>query len=1446
MKTFTGIPMTFPVVFSVANNSKRQIYFCAIVNTTIALLGLTFILIFLTACDSNDVSGENGTLKNIPQNVTANPGTRTIELAWTGVSGASGYSVYWSNKAGVSKPQRTEIYTTLPHLQHHDLANGQPYYYVVTAHTSNGESRESVEISATPFVSPPASPSVVSARGGNARVTLTWKPISGATHYTLYWNTQGNVSATDARIDHVLSPFVHSDLSNDQDYYYILVAENIAGPSSASPEISARPRMNPPSAAVIEQLISAPGQVTLHWRNVSNASSYTLYWNTQGEVSTDDTAITQVTSPYTMTSLSNALRYYYRLQAHNAGGNSPLSNEAQATPPDQHHINPPGAVPDTPMDIRVSLGNGQLNLDWPTVEKALGYNLYWSTTVNDEIMPDATEVKKLTYLQPPYSHIGLNNGRTYHYRLSAFNHQGESALSPEINGTPQMIMPGVPAGVHAISGDERIAVRWNDVQAASGYTLYLNNQQGDNRTIPNVSSPYEAKGLSNNTTYDIQVTAHNTQGESGRSAVITATPHEPVPNAPQRLSARPGNGQVLLQWDSALAQDPNDSAQRIRGYRIYYDTRHGVSPANSRLLGKINNELDIAQTEDGRWQFNHTGIRNGQRYYYVVIAFNDGGDSGTSTEVWAYPEAPIHDAPSQVWAEAGDNQVLIHFTKVNSNATPPYNLYWNKQQTDTRSTTNVITNIQPGYRFSEGANTNGNTYYFRISAFNASGESTLSPEVSASPQMPAPARPPQDLQASVQSGQVTLNWSPLSDARGYVIYWSTDPKIDPNTSARFSGNEVQPGYQHTGLVNGQSYYYQITAVNPGGESALSQALIATPQINAPPTPSAPRLSAGDASVSIDFQAVDGATSYSLFWHTNPTLTLDRWSQKHGIQAGSSLANFNNGETYYFRLAANNAGGQSTPSVISSITPQAPTPAMPSDVSAIAGNGQISLNWHTQRNVSYTLYWSDNANVTPINSGNFIDNVRPSYTHVGLDNDTVYAYQLTARNNSGDSPATAAITATPTNPDKIPLAGLFADAGLQRCVDKTMTQTYAHEITSLTCNNDGISDLTGIKRLINLETLNLASNTLTHLDGLARSHLSSLTNLILDDNQLMDIRGLASADLSNLQRLNLADNALTDLDGFEKIKLDSLLFLQLKNNQLTNVNELADVNLSRLIDLRLDDNQLTDITGLENSTLSNLKSLNLARNDLTHLDSLVAANLSSLTNLPLDGNQLTDIRGLASAGLSNLQRLNLASNALAHLDGLAGAKLSSLTNLFLDNNQLTDITGLADAGLRNLQRLNLANNALTNLNRFAEIKLDSLTFLRLKNNQLTDVSELADANLSKLINLRLDDNQLTDITGLTNSTLSNLKSLNLARNALTHLNDLETANLSSLTHLYVNTNQLADMSGLTKAGLSNNLQTLFVYNNLTLSCIDLESLIENLQAKKITPSIIDDETICIAP
>ncbi|MFQ5597123.1 MAG: fibronectin type III domain-containing protein [Nitrospiria bacterium] len=80
------------------------------------------------------------------------------------------------------------------------------------------------------------------------------------------------------------------------------------------------------------QATAGNGKVTISWDAVAGATSYNLYWNTTGGVTTADNQITGVTSPHIHTGLTNGTTYYYIVTAVTASGEGPPSAEVSATP----------------------------------------------------------------------------------------------------------------------------------------------------------------------------------------------------------------------------------------------------------------------------------------------------------------------------------------------------------------------------------------------------------------------------------------------------------------------------------------------------------------------------------------------------------------------------------------------------------------------------------------------------------------------------------------------------------------------------------------------------------------------------------------------------------------------------------------------------------------------------------------------------------------------------------------------------------------------------------------------------------------------------------------------------------------------------------------------------------------------------------------------------------
>ena len=73
----------------------------------------------------------------------------TATLAWDNVPEAVSYNIYWSESPGVTRENGRKIPNVTNPYTVKGLKRGQTYYFVVTAISNSGESKESEEISFT-------------------------------------------------------------------------------------------------------------------------------------------------------------------------------------------------------------------------------------------------------------------------------------------------------------------------------------------------------------------------------------------------------------------------------------------------------------------------------------------------------------------------------------------------------------------------------------------------------------------------------------------------------------------------------------------------------------------------------------------------------------------------------------------------------------------------------------------------------------------------------------------------------------------------------------------------------------------------------------------------------------------------------------------------------------------------------------------------------------------------------------------------------------------------------------------------------------------------------------------------------------------------------------------------------------------------------------------------
>jgi autotransporter-associated beta strand protein len=307
----------------------------------------------------------------------------------------------------------------------------------------------------------------------------------------------------------------------------------------------------------------------------------------------------------------------------------------------------------------------------------------------------------------------------------------------------------------------------------------------------------------------------------------------------------------------------------------------------------------------------------------------------------------------------------------------------------------------------------------------------------------APAAPT-NLTAHGSTGSVTLNWTASSGAVGYDVKRSATNGSGYTVVAY---NVTALTYTDTSVTNGTIYYYVVSAVSSGGESANSAQ--ATTGALAAPTGLA--AVSGDSSVSLSWAATADASSYNVL------RSVTTGGPYTAIATGVSSPAYNDmtaadGTTYYYVVTAVAPGAQSGNSSEVNATPL----ATPTGLLATAGNGAITLTWSSVAGAtSYNILRSltSGSGYTPLASGVSTS----AYSDTAVSNGIAYYYEIQAVNASGAGGISTPISATPVSHSGSWIGG-GADSNWQTAANWTSLPTAGQQLyfdgtTGLSNNNN---------------------------------------------------------------------------------------------------------------------------------------------------------------------------------------------------------------------------------------------------------------------------------------------------------------------------------------------------------------------------------------------------------
>ena len=475
-------------------------------------------------------------------------------------------------------------------------------------------------------------------------------------------------------------------------------------------------------------------------------------------------------------------------------------------------------------------------------------------------------------------------------------------------------------GINAASSDERINFPASLLQAGQN-TITLNMRKGGS--------------LDNHAMYDyirLELTGY-------------------VPPPPASVAAYAGNNCNLVGWPVTPG---------ATSYNIFSTTTSGsnYTMIASGVTGPVcGSGLNNATYVD-------TNAINGTGYYYVVQSVNPGGASTNSPESpGATPSVGISTSAPAAPAGLAVVGVGHHGVTLNWSASSGANFYTVYRSTlvDTLGgasntlSTIVLNNTNTGTSYTDTSPTDGSIYSYFVTATGAGGTSGSSTAAVGVPLPAPPTGAPGSLAGQfVQVTNITLNWSAVSGAVGYIISRST------NASGPFTylQNITETTFLDVGLTPG-TYYYQVAAVNAAGVSANATLTV----IAIPGAPASLSATPGNMQVTLSWSAVPGAASYYLYSGTisNNVTTLVVPAYSGTSYTNTGLAN---GTTYYYLVAATNAGGLGPNSPEASATPSA-TVATARNLTW-KGDGAANL-W----NVDGAANWQTNGVATVFNNGDTV-------------------------------------------------------------------------------------------------------------------------------------------------------------------------------------------------------------------------------------------------------------------------------------------------------------------------------------------------------------------------------------------------------------------------------------------------------------------------------------------
>lgn len=171
----------------------------------------------------------------------------------------------------------------------------------------------------------------------------------------------------------------------------------------------------------------------------------------------------------------------------------------------------------------------------------------------------------------------------------------------------------------------------------------------------------------------------------------------------------------------------------------------------------------------------------------------------------------------------------------------------------------------------------------------------------------------------------------------------------------------------------------------------------------------------DGQITLNWNRVEGATSYNVYFSNSTNITTSSGTKIGRISETSYVhTGLKNNSMYYYIVTAINDIEESLPSDEMGARPNAAPPAVPTGVGASGGDGKITVRWTAVPGAeSYNIYSATVPGAARVKKGKNISGIKTtSYQDMNVKKKTMYYYVVTAVNDGGESPASGETGAMP--------------------------------------------------------------------------------------------------------------------------------------------------------------------------------------------------------------------------------------------------------------------------------------------------------------------------------------------------------------------------------------------------------------------------------------------------